>query len=198
MARPQTVTDEEILAAAHRVITRRGYDSFALSDVAAEVGLSRAAIILRFKSTHDLRSALTHKMNMRYISELNAQEVERSGDGLLSLCAFIAGAIASVDNYAGYLVIFRVNITETALAEVERERTEALRAAIAVRMPATVLSKQASVLAFEAMLQGAVMQWASLQQVPLREHLLQRAKDWLTLAGIETKRGQSKRVAARR
>ena len=198
MARPQSVTDEEILEAAGRVIARRGYDSFALSDVAAEVGLSRAAIILRFKSTQDLRSALTHKMNVRFITELNAQPVDRSGDGLLALCAFIADAIASVDTYAGYLVIFRVNITESALAEVEHERADALRAAIATRMPPTALSRQASVLSFEAMVQGSIMQWASLQEVSLREHLMQRAKDWLTLAGIETKRRSSKRASAAR
>ena len=197
MARPQTVTDEEILDAAGRVIARRGYESFALSDVAAEVGLSRAAIILRFKSTHDLRSALTHKMNVRFITELSAQAVERSGDGLLDLCAFLADAIGSVDNYAGFLVIFRVNITESVMAEVEQERADALRAAIAARMPPTALSRQASVLAFEAMLQGLVMQWASSPKASLREHLLQRTKDWLTLAGLETTRRPARRAAAR-
>jgi len=72
MARTQTVSDEEILQAARRVIHRRGYDAFTLSDVAEAVGLSRAAIILRFESTRGLKLRLATKMVHEFIARLEA------------------------------------------------------------------------------------------------------------------------------
>jgi AcrR family transcriptional regulator len=47
--RPRTASDEEILAATHRVISSVG-PRFTLADVAREIGLAPATLIQRFGS----------------------------------------------------------------------------------------------------------------------------------------------------
>ena len=57
MPRPKRVTDADILDATRRVLLRQGA-SFTLSDVATEVGLSRAALIQRFENKAGLERQL--------------------------------------------------------------------------------------------------------------------------------------------
>lgn len=63
MARPKLVSDTDVLEATRRVMLRQGSERFTLSDVAAEVGLSRAALIQRFENKAGLASRLaTHQL----------------------------------------------------------------------------------------------------------------------------------------
>lgn len=54
MPRPKLKSDDEVLEAATAVLKRRGPIDFTLSDVAKEVGLSRAALIQRFTNRDTL------------------------------------------------------------------------------------------------------------------------------------------------
>ena len=61
MPRPKLVSDTDVLEATRRVMLRQGPD-FTLTDVAAEVGLSRAALIQRFANKAGLAARLaTHQ-----------------------------------------------------------------------------------------------------------------------------------------
>lgn len=184
MARPQTASDEEVLQAAGRVITRRGYDAFTLSEVAAEVGLSRAAIILRFKSTQELKIRLTTELVERFNAALATLPVARSGDGLLAFIAFIGGMIAGRSRLSSFLSMHRANLQDGALAALERARGEAMREAISQRMPRTALAHDSAVLAFSAHLSGSIMAWEAHGKGDARSYLLARTKEWLTLAQI--------------
>lgn len=57
MPRPKLVSDTDVLEATRRVMLRQGAD-FTLTDVAAEVGLSRAALIQRFENKAGLAARL--------------------------------------------------------------------------------------------------------------------------------------------
>src|SRR5690349_10725379 len=57
-ARPRTATDADILAAAHRAVSRLGPARLTLADVAREVGLSPATLVQRFGSKRGLLLAL--------------------------------------------------------------------------------------------------------------------------------------------
>lgn len=60
MPRPKLVSDTDVLDATRRVMLREGA-GFTLADVAAEVGLSRAALIQRFENKAGLaRQLATH------------------------------------------------------------------------------------------------------------------------------------------
>ena len=58
MPRPRTISDEDILSAAYRVMGRVGPPDFTLSVVAAEAGISAATILQRFGSKRGLLLAL--------------------------------------------------------------------------------------------------------------------------------------------
>lgn len=188
MARPQTVTDDEIFRAAREVIARRGADSFTLSEVAAEVGLSRAAIILRFKSTHALKVRLMTQMVDGFCHLLGNLPKTPSGDHLLELAAFIGARIQTPQSLSAFFIRYNTHMQDDELAKLEIKRGEALREAISRIMPKTAISHEAAVNAFSAHLTGSIMAWPSLQGVPARTHLVQRTMEWLALAGISFSR----------
>ena len=184
MARPQSVSDDDILMTAWRVIARRGYDSFTLAEVAEEVGLSRAAIILRFKSTQALKLRLANHMADKFDKRVAAIPVARSGDALIDFAEVIGKWIASHDKFAAFMTVLRQNILDEELAAVERRRGEILHRAILERMPKTVLDTESAALNFRAQLSGSMMQWEVESGISPSDYLVLRAQDWLTLAGI--------------
>ncbi|MDZ5661033.1 TetR/AcrR family transcriptional regulator [Nocardioides sp. zg-1308] len=58
MARPRTVSDDDFVAAAATAAARRGDGSWSLSEVAAEVGVTPAAVVKRFGSKRGLLLAV--------------------------------------------------------------------------------------------------------------------------------------------
>jgi AcrR family transcriptional regulator len=190
MARPQSVSDEEILHVAWQVIARRGYNSFTLAEVAEAVGLSRAAIILRFKSTKALRLRLATHMTDRFEQRFTEMPVSRSGDALLDFAEMMGKWIDSHDKFARFMAIFHENIQDEELAAIERKRGDILHRAVTLRMPKTALDTKSAVLSFRAQLSGAMMQWEVESGVSPSDYLVARTQDWLTLAQIEfTRRG---------
>jgi TetR/AcrR family macrolide resistance operon transcriptional repressor len=184
MARPQTVTDDDILLAAREVILRRGYDAFSLAEVAAEVGLSRAAVILRFKSTYALKLRLTTQMAEGFSQVIGALPVNRSGTGLLELAALIGEMIGSQKNLARFDMIYRGNLNDKKLAEIERKRTGVLLQAISDRMPKVAISHDSAVTAFMTHLGGSIQLWDSTRNKNCKAFLVERTKEWLTLANV--------------
>ena len=184
MARQQTASDEQILQAALRVIVRRGHDAFTLSDVAQEVGLSRAAIILRFKGTQALKLSLTAYIVERFVQALRSLPVSRSGDGLLRFVAFIGGMISTPGSLTAFMRTYHVNVKDEQFARLEHRRTEAMREAISQRMPALAISHDSAVTAFFAHIGGSLMQWEVLSGTDARSYLVERTKEWLTLAHV--------------
>src|SRR6516225_8589088 len=98
MGRPFAASDDQILRAASKVISRRGPDAFSLAEVASEVGLSRAAIILRFKSTHALKVTLLTRQVERFAANLATLPNSPSGDNLLQVAAFIGSCLHGRDS----------------------------------------------------------------------------------------------------
>ena len=184
MARPQTASDDEILQASMRVMVRRGHDAFTLAEVAEEVGLSRAAIILRFKGTHALKVRLTAHIVERFIQSLRSLSTSRGGDGLLELAAFIGQKISSPGSLAAFMRTYHANIEDKELVRLERKRGAAMRTAVAERMPPTAVSRDSAVTAFSAHISGSLMQWEVQTGTDARSYLIARTKQWLTLAQI--------------
>src|SRR5581483_11914618 len=106
MGRPFTATDDDILQAAGKVIARRGPDGFSIAEVAADVGLSRAAIILRFKSTAALKVTLLNRMVEKFAAALRTLPQAPGGDNLLRLAAFIGGYIRSRESLASFFATY--------------------------------------------------------------------------------------------
>lgn len=191
MARTPSVSDEEILEAARRVIDRLGPNAFTVTDVASEVGLSRAAIILRFKSTHALKVLLLNRMVDQFIEMLAQLPKTPSGDNLLIVAAFIGERASNIDVRArkrgplpSFFASYPANMEDPDLAALERRRGEALRVAVSRVMPMTTIGRKAAVTAFCAHMTGSIMASLAAEDTDSRAYLVSRTRDWLRLAGI--------------
>jgi TetR/AcrR family macrolide resistance operon transcriptional repressor len=185
MARPFTATDDDILRAAAKVMQRRGPDAFALAEVATEVGLSRAAIILRFKSTHDLKVTLLTKMVQRFADALATLPQSPSGDNVLRVAAFIGTHVGSREGSGKFFAnYFTTNVRDRELFELERRRGAVLRDAISKVMPQTAIDHDSAILAFRAHLSGTIMAWLGNEEADSCRYVVLRTREWLRLAGI--------------
>jgi AcrR family transcriptional regulator len=54
MGRPPRITREQLLETARRVFVTKGYESATLADIAAELGVTAAAVLRHFNSKHEL------------------------------------------------------------------------------------------------------------------------------------------------
>lgn len=62
MARKKTITREQILVAAHQVISDKGFSHFTARNIATQMNCSTQPIYLEFKNMDDLKEALFHLM----------------------------------------------------------------------------------------------------------------------------------------
>lgn len=184
MARPVTASDEEILHAAREVIRRRGPEAFSIAEVASKVGLSRAAIILRFKSTRDLKAASLNRMVEQFVAAIDALPQSPGGDNLLRLGAFIGGIVGSRESSAKFFASYSANIHDRELMELESRRGAALHRAIANAMPEVAVDHDSAVIAFSAHLTGSIIAWLSREDAEPRRYLVTRTAEWLRLARI--------------
>jgi len=184
MGRPFTASDDDILRAAGKVMGRRGPDAFSIAEVAAAVGLSRAAIILRFKSTHALKVTLLAKMVEEFARKLQTLPQTPSGENVLRLAAFIGTHLHSRHSSARFFSAYNVNIQHRDLLELEHKRGEALRAAICSVLPEVAIEHRSAVAAFSAHLTGSIMAWLAQDDESPRSYLVMRTREWLKLAGI--------------
>lgn len=83
--RPRTVEDSEILAAAHRAISRLG-PSLTLADVSEEIGLSPATLVQRFGSKRGLLLALV-RSGVESVDDCFAAVRESNASPLAALIA---------------------------------------------------------------------------------------------------------------
>lgn len=128
MPRVRTVSDEDILDAAERVVHRVGPIRVTLADIGAEAGLSPAALIQRFGTKRELLLAMV----ARGVGGVRARFEKAAvapGDRLDALVeAFVSGAaaIAGPEAYANALSFLHVDVTEPDF----REHTRAWFAAM--------------------------------------------------------------------
>lgn len=185
MGRPFTASDDQILLAARNVLTRRGPGGFSIKEVANEVGLSRAAIILRFKSTHALKVASLEKLVQQFATALETLPQTPSGDNLLRLAAFIGSYTRSRESSRRFFEnYYASNVRDRELLDLERKRGEVLDTAISRVMPGSALERGSAVLAFRAHLSGSIMAWHGLEDADARQYLVTRTREWLRLAGM--------------
>ncbi len=185
MARPKSASDADILKAAHRVYAQQGARGFTLSQVAREVGISRAAIIQRFDSAQSLKLVLTRQMIHEFRALLDTLPVERSGDALLSLVHFIGTMITSREQQSAFHQNLHSDLSDEKFVELEEERKAAWYGAIAQRMPRLGIANERAVALFAAHFGGSIMQWQALPETgSASDFLVSRTRDWLKLCGV--------------
>jgi AcrR family transcriptional regulator len=184
MARPLTVTDDQILDAAQLVLARRGPGGFTASEVARDVNLSRTAVVLRFTSTEALKASVLDRQLERFRAKLVALAVPHGADGLLAISDFIAALIGGRDHLASFLLRLSSDSGDDQRLAMEMERGRLLRLAIDSALPDAMHDRTAAANAFMAHVTGTLFAWQFVEGADVRAFMRQRTLDWLKLVGL--------------
>ena len=179
--RPRKASDQEILAAAQRIMSRLGPAQWTLADIAAEAGLTAGALVQRFGSKHGLLVAVT------------GQAAAAMPELFARLRAAHRSPLAALDDYAGWmaqmgespgtlahhLAYLQLDLTDPDLHRNVRAQAHATRDAIrellqdAIAAGELVPGADANVLAraVEVTLSGSLMVWAFYQEGTAAEWL---------------------------
>jgi AcrR family transcriptional regulator len=112
--RPRTVSDEDILGATVRIISRVGPARFTLADIAREVGLSPATLVQRFGSKRRLLLALAEQA----VAGVDACFATVRAAHPRALAALIAAAtemtrhVRSPEEMANHLAFLQIDLSD--------------------------------------------------------------------------------------
>jgi len=174
--RPRKASDEEIFAAAHRIMERLGPAQWTLADIADEAGLTAGALVQRFGSKRELLVTLTEQV-VDATPQMFAQLRAAHSSPLAALRAY-ADCIAQMGESPGalahHLAYLQLDLTDPDLHRQVRAQACATRAAIrnlleegvAVGELAPTVDTGSLARAVEVTLSGSLMTWAFYQDGP--------------------------------
>jgi AcrR family transcriptional regulator len=172
--RPRKVTDQQLFAAAHAVMSRVGPRELTLAAIAKEAGVTAAVLVQRFGSKRSLLLALFEEV-ANGASGFMAALAEQHASPLAALFAYadcMAGMAASPVAVARSLAYLQIDLTDPDfrrnLVKQARATRAALRRLVQAAVQAGELARnvQPAHLArtIEATLSGSMLTWAFFQQ----------------------------------
>jgi AcrR family transcriptional regulator len=132
MARPRTVSDDDIIAATVAAIERHGPARMTLADVAAEAGLSPAALVQRFGSKRALLVAVG-RSSTEHVERAVADALDRPGPYLPRLLDLLAGFVRGIetpDVLANHVSFLQLDLEDPELREQAQAHARALQRGI--------------------------------------------------------------------
>ncbi len=182
MPRPKLHSDSAVLAAALAVLLRKGPAHFTLSDVAGEVGISRAALIQRFGDKSGLHHRVRAEMTREVHAYFDGLDSARFGHGLAPLWEMLRDLIAGMgagENTPGYLLLYWGDVQEPRLRRLALESDERVRREIATRLPASPHDPAVAASLIHAVIQGACMQWLICREGRLVDFMIGQTRKLL-------------------
>ena len=172
--RPRKVTDQQLFAAAHTVMSKVGPRDLTLAAIAKEAGVTAAVLVQRFGSKRSLLLALFEEA-ANGASEFMATLAKQHASPLAALLAYadcMAGMSASPAALARNLAYLQIDLTDPDfrrhLVKQAGATREALRRLVqgAVRAGELARNVQPAQLArtIEATLTGSMLTWGFYQQ----------------------------------
>ncbi|MEU4232854.1 helix-turn-helix domain-containing protein [Nonomuraea sp. NPDC026600] len=132
IGRPRTVSDEQVLAGAARVIARVGPARLTLAEVGREVGLSAATVVQRFGSKRGVLLAVArHGADALPLQVVAAQDASAPTVALIDVLAGIAGSIRSSEEFANHLAFLLLDLADPQFQRISGDYTAAVERAIA-------------------------------------------------------------------
>lgn len=128
MPRPKTQSDEEVLAAANRLIHDEGPEALTFARLAQFCGLAPATLVQRFKTKAGLKqAALLHAWDGLDGKTMRlAAEMPKTPQGAIKLLTALSGDYGGIETYAEGLLILREDLRDPLL----RSRGTAWRRAL--------------------------------------------------------------------
>jgi AcrR family transcriptional regulator len=138
--RPRTVSTDEILTGAARVIGRAGPARMTLADVGREVGLSAPTLAQRFGSKRGLLLALARHDAEAVPRRLSAARSAPSPvDALIDGFVALAGTVRDEAEFANHLAFLLLDLADPEFRRIARDYATAIEAAVAEVLAAAEL-----------------------------------------------------------
>jgi AcrR family transcriptional regulator len=117
MPRPKSLPDQDVLAAALRLIHEQGPDALTFASVAQTCGLSASTLVQRFKSKAGLiQSTLIHAWNgLDEKTAKLAAIAPKTPDGAIDLLVALSGGYGGIEAYANGLLVLREDLRDPVL-----------------------------------------------------------------------------------
>ena len=182
MPRPKTVDDNTVLDAALKIMLRPQREAFTLSDVATEVGLSRAALIQRFQNRDGLQLRVAER-GLQMLEEYLQEAPSHPGvDDVWTFLRTLVNSMGSDDRLPSLLMMLRDDMVDKELNTIAKARNRLIRNAISERLP-DASEGQNDMLAslIQATMQGAALQAGVDSPSELKRHILDHIRLQLDL-----------------
>ena len=185
MARRKTISDEDVLDAAAKVMFAVG-PSFTLAEVARAAGIAPATLVQRFGDKHGLTVAAIARDNAAFEAFLAAAAGRPSAPGavIAIFAAMFDGPDTDADHFADQLLWLRQDMRDPDLNRLARERFTALRVAVAARLPPLPIAADEAARLVEAQWQGALLQWGIEREGRLSAFVTARLEMWFELLAV--------------
>ena len=190
MARPRTLPDADVLAAAARVVGRRGPAGLTLAAVGAECGLSAATVVQRFGSKRGLLLALSAH-GRDDVAALFAAARERQPSPRAAIVAALCALCASIttrEQLANQLAFLQLDLVDADLQRLALDHAQAMRRELAALVADAVAAgeltardPETAAHALHVTYNGSLLTWAIDPRGPLEQRL--RADLETTLGG---------------
>jgi AcrR family transcriptional regulator len=132
VGRPRTVSDEQILAGAARVIARVGPARLTLAEVGREVGLAAPTLTQRFKTKRGLLLALArHDAGVLPGRLAAARSADRPVRALIDSFTALASAVRTSAEFGNHLAFLLLDLTDPQFQQISRDHATAVEQAIA-------------------------------------------------------------------
>jgi AcrR family transcriptional regulator len=178
--RPRTTSDEDILAATHRVISNVG-PRFTLADVAKEIGLSPATLLQRFGSKKGLILAVLSSGGGATEDPFAAIREKAAGplDAVFAYAGCFAQMAPNPEVLANHLAFLQMDLTDPDMHELALAQAKGTRSMLRKLLdeaveagelkPSTDTRKLAT--AIQSLQGGSLLSWAILRDGTARRFL---------------------------
>lgn len=162
MPRPKMLSDEEVLAAAHRLLQEAGPEALTFAKLAAASGLSASTLVQRFKGKAQLmQSTLLYAWDR--LDENTARlaaAAPRSPGGAIDLLVGLSRDYGGVEAYAEGLLILREDVRDPVLRARGRAWRRVLSGALDACFMAVPGAPRGIGLLMATQWQGSLLWWS--------------------------------------
>lgn len=181
MPRPKLHSDDFILDAALSTLLQKGPSTFTLSDVVEAVGMSRAALIQRFKDKATLHRRVMERSTQQVRDYFSNVHPDRDLDGLWAMLKDLIGGMGNGSGTEGYLLLLWGDVQEPSLRSLSAERNRLVLKAIEAGLPSDPHPRNHTAGLVQAIIQGACMQWLVDPEGELAAFMIDRTRRLLSI-----------------
>ncbi|CAN7220007.1 TetR/AcrR family transcriptional regulator [Neorhizobium sp. LjRoot104] len=173
MARPKTMPDSDVLAAALKMMHEKGLEALTFASLATACGLSGSTLVQRFRNKEELaRAALLFAWDdLDAKTEAAIAAAPKTPQGAVDILATLSGDYGSIEAYAEGLLMLREDFRDPRLRARGGAWGEVISTAITACFAATPGTPDDIGMLMASQWQGCLLWWGFNPMGPIDAHV---------------------------